>query len=782
MDRKNRSLLVQFWLTVESFKAPLETVDSDSSGEEDDPIHNPTAASTVVEDISMVKDLYFSSVAPHPALASIPRKHSEMIRSFSATEAASSPPMQRKVRRSVMLSQKHVERVMQQDFEGFQRSELWFRVMSDSDFAGRKDAQDLSGSFASQSPSRLSSPPPSVKQSRPVAPQLLHRSNSDNQAAFSSLITTSASSTKSNSSSIGPQSFRTQTSNLEALMFPSGTTSDSSRAPLFGDEDEKLDATNTDRIDAIQAALTDIIALDKEEAEEHIATQDRHPKTPRPSVTFSEPLPRNKRRAVFSDAYEDAPDTEEDHFEEHNEHPAFQTAGPGDLQLTYEITRLGEKIASLESQNAMLDTLIRKAELTGDTQELRLLTKSKGSMNRELRELTFQKTQYEQQESANKLVSDRTKVSIVSSTMGEEEGKSVVRYLVEIQQLAPDGAFTSGWVVARRYNEFLSMHNKLKDQYALVRHLDFPGKRLVTALTGNSMDTRKIGLEKYLQSLITIPAVCASIELRTFLSRDSPFIASRGTSDGKGPTSFSGTDLVRTAFKSVADSIDDIFFGPPMLDVMIQRLTRQAAEFAGIVGSAVDDEDLVARTLQSSGKTAPEAALMQLSSDLKPLEGESSTSTFSGPICDLILAVFELHKQNNWLRRQAIVIILQQVLGGTIERKVRETVKSTMGPAQIMTLLTMFRDSLWPGGQFRPSAPARTAEEKMHTRDEANRKLSSLIPDLAANMIGRSNARRGARRIFAVLQNRRLNQHVAYMLVDEIFSALFPEAIVPIQR
>lgn len=184
-----------------------------------------------------------------------------------------------------------------------------------------------------------------------------------------------------------------------------------------------------------------------------------------------------------------------------------------------------------------------------------------------------------------------------------------------------------------------------------------------------------------------------------------------------------------------------------MLDVMIQRLTRQAAEFAGIVGAAVNDEDLVARALQSSGKTGSEAALMQLSSDLKPLEGETSSSTFSAPICDLILAVFELHKQNNWLRRQAIVIILQQLLGSTIERfvrlcyflafyfddvvydrKVRETLKSAAGTTQIMGILRTFRDSLWPGGKLRPPSVPRTAEEKLQTRDDANRKLSSLIP------------------------------------------------------
>lgn len=42
-------------------------------------------------------------------------------------------------------------------------------------------------------------------------------------------------------------------------------------------------------------------------------------------------------------------------------------------------------------------------------------------------------------------------------------------------------------------------------------------------------------------------------------------------------------------------------------------------------------------------------------------------------------------------------------------------------------------------------------------------------------MIGRSNARRGARRIFAVLQNRRLNQHIAYVIIDEAGdTVLFP--------
>ena len=165
-----------------------------------------------------------------------------------------------------------------------------------------------------------------------------------------------------------------------------------------------------------------------------------------------------------------------------------------------------------------------------------------------------------------------------------------------------------------------------------------------------------------------VPAVCESTELHEFLSRNSPFMVSERKEEySKSTGTFPGTGLVRHVYQSVAGSIDDMIFGPSMLDVMIQRLTRQAAELAGIRGNSVTDEDVVSQAFRASGKTSPDDTLFQFSGDLKPLEGETSSSTFSSPICDLILAVFELNK-NNWLRRQAIIIIMQQVLGSTVER------------------------------------------------------------------------------------------------------------------
>lgn len=160
-----------------------------------------------------------------------------------------------------------------------------------------------------------------------------------------------------------------------------------------------------------------------------------------------------------------------------------------------------------------------------------------------------------------------------------------------------------------------------------------------------------------------IPLVCESEELRGFLSRQVTLNESGAQIAARSPILFPGQEIVRTMYRSVAESIDDMFFGPSMLDIMIQRLSRQAAEFAGIVGSGVNDEDLVANAVKS-----PDETLMQMPGDLKTLGGESSTSTFTAPICDLVLSVFELDQKKNWLRRQAVLVILQQVLGGTIER------------------------------------------------------------------------------------------------------------------
>jgi sorting nexin-25 len=497
MDRRTRSFLVQFWLTVESFKNPLESIESDDSN--DDDLSPPPQTSTAKEDISMIYELYFSGT-PHSSLSTISPKYISAIRDF-ANETSPVPILERRARRGVMLAQRQVEQAMEQDFEEFERSELWFRVVEDigASQAANSDERQTRITFSTSdenlSSARSSRVPGSL--SPPV-----HRSDSFTfQSAMSVLHGLSDHSPPTPGSMFkdppAQKVIPTTTSNLDVLMSPSsGSEPDDSRAPLFDDPADMAKATRESEatIEAIQAALSDIIALDNQQSKPSIF--------PSSSVTSSQRDYLGAQQfSNSSDEVVGSPEEDETGGDESNDpmQESFHLPGPGDLQLSLEITRLGKKISAFQVQDAMLDSLIKKAELTGDVQELRLLQRSKSSLNRELRELSFQKTQFEQQEVANRLIPDRTKVSIVNSVVGEENGKSVVRYLVEVQQLSPDGGVGTGWVVARRYNEFLDMHNKLRDRYTAVRNLEFPGKRLVTALSATFVDLRRAALERYMQ-------------------------------------------------------------------------------------------------------------------------------------------------------------------------------------------------------------------------------------------------------------------------------------------
>lgn len=60
--------------------------------------------------------------------------------------------------------------------------------------------------------------------------------------------------------------------------------------------------------------------------------------------------------------------------------------------------------------------------------------------------------------------------------------------------------------------------------------------------------------------------------------------------------------------------------------------------------------------------------------------------------------------------------------------KVRENVKIFLSETRVMSYINLLRDNLWPGGKLKPPGVPRSTQDKLRTRDEANRKLSALVP------------------------------------------------------
>ncbi|EJU02861.1 hypothetical protein DACRYDRAFT_78765 [Dacryopinax primogenitus] len=738
LDRRGKSLSVQFWLTVESFKDPLENVESDGNEETDEPDDNVTlpngGTGTLREDVQLIWDLYFSEASAQRPKVS--QKNIDAVRTFLNKEGPVTRGDERKARQAVLRAQREMEQEMEGAFEEFKRGELWLKAVA---AGGNVSTSTSPGLPRVPSQPDLQSRTEESKRKRPLPQYITHsqpvvlttktvvrgRVEPEAPARPPSVRAGSA-----DSKSSAPQRHASRASidstktNLDALF----GAAPKDRAPLFGDETEER-ARGVD-IEAIQAALTDIIA----DESDHRQSDERYV---------------DERISGLAGL-----DLEPNSAVREKEDEEWKLAIPGDPHLLSSIARLAEKVANLEQQSTLLDALTRKAELTGDNNELRLLSTSKAALERELREVRFQREQFVMQERNGILTPERTRVKIVGTTMTDEEGgvgRQVVKYAIQVQQLEQDGAdegegSSSGWVTARRYSEFWALQQRLKEKFPEVRHLELPAKKLVNTISA-VVDARRIALEKYLQTLLTFPTVCASEDLRAFLSRSPKYTPTSSIISQYASLTGSflspSTDLMRSLTRLTTSIADDIIFGPSMLDVLIQRLTQQA-------------------------KTEEELVKLTEAEGLRPLEGETGGATFAAPICDLILSVFELNDRNNWLRRQAVVIILQQVLGSTIERKLRDTLKASLEEHNIVAYFDKLHRVVFPGGKFRTSGPPRTAEEKARTRDEANRKLSALMPDLFSNMIGRSNARRGARRMFAVLQNQRLNRHIIYTVMDEV--------------
>ncbi|KAK7753600.1 tRNA (guanine-N(7)-)-methyltransferase (tRNA(m7G46)-methyltransferase) [Diatrype stigma] len=770
MDRQRLMPLVQFWLVVDGFRNPLE---DDGPEEEQLPSTLPPWTDSDRADLAQIDQAYLS----RPELK-VPPSSRKAIHEFLAAGKQATPEQYHLARRGVLKAQVTVLEEMQSKyFQSFKKSDLFYKALASED--------------ASKS---ISQPPP--PQAGPSRPQLrASQSTLAKPTAVSKLNPKlNASSIKSgrNLSATDLRAMGTNGSHSpDNLMGVRRSFDGNSSSPIFDDDDfdndpmaesiQSLDQEplktqpDTRVVEAVEEALNNIMEDDRPQTAEEIrkslfANDDGASSIfsghendsargsidqPRPFLTGKEVekpslaslglVSAASRIGVFvdDDLFGDEDkflsDEQDDLNEEEgrNIEDEVHEAAPGDLGLAEAITALTNDIDRLVAQEAVLESLTKKAELTNNATELRILRKSKASLERELRRKELQRQQYVIQESDNSLYG-RALINIKSIQVGrEDDGKEFAVYVIEVQRDAGEKMPAATWVVTKRYSEFLELHQRLRHKYPSVRNLEFPRRRMVLKLQSDFLRKRRDGLEQYLQSLLQLPDVCRSRELRAFLSQS---VITQGEDlmsreDKK--------DMITRLYDSVADGMEDFLGNIPVLDQLSlagQNLLAAAAGQMSTMPLNVN-EDVMATAEAEAELNAFE------NKELEP---------FIKPICDIFLEVFGLNRGNNWLRGRAVVVVLHQLLGGTIEKKVRDNFTLLVQEDAILKYVGVLRDSMWPEGQLNRNKVPRTASEKAKTRREASLMLATLVPDLAGSVVGRLNAQAASRRIFATLNNQRL--------------------------
>lgn len=775
MDRQNLMSMVQFWIVVDGFRNPLEDVTT-----HDNEVPTTLAPWTDSDrtDLAMINEAYLAK----PELK-IPDTARKLVRDFLKAGSDATPKQYFLARREVLRAQTAALLFMQEKhFPNFKKSDLFYKCLT---------AQEASKPVVTPV-----SPVPPSRMDTLHKPQLPSRSAS--MQALQSLNPASRVSGKFVPRKPDLRRVAVSSADLSSSHnripedIPPRNSVDEENSPLFDDDDvdsehmndsvHSLDAEpetlvpDTNVVQAMEVALNSIMEnkSNDEDLRQSLFGDDTISESPasgngagssrssidhkrmdlfgketerqKPSIASLGLVSTASRIGVFTD--DDLfPDEEKFLSDEHDDpdddksrdiEDEVHEAAPGDLGLAEAITSLTSDIDRLQAQDAVIDTLTRKAELTNNTAELRILRKSKSSLQREIRRKELQRQQYVIQESDNSLYG-RSSIKIKSIMVGKEDnGQEYAVYVIEVQRKAGEQMPAATWTVTRRYSEFHELQQRLRMRYSSVRNLDFPRRRMVMKLQSDFLRKRQVALEKYLREILLLPDVCRSRELRAFLSQSE--IATNGDSfydheDKK--------DIMTRLYNSVTDGMEDILGNIPVLDQL-------SVAGQNLISAATNQLSMMPVTVGEDPISAAEAE-----AELNAFE-DRELEPFVKPICDIFLEVFELNRGNNWLRGRAVVVVLHQLLGGTIERKVRENVKGLVQEDALLKYLKLARDALWPGGQRKVDGKPRTPSERLKTRKEASLMLATLIPDLAASVVGRQNAQAASRRIFATLNNPRL--------------------------
>lgn len=771
MDRQKKMSQVQFWLVVEGFRNPLE---DDGQDDEASSATLPMWTNSDRNDLQQIDEAYLSKKG-----LGIPSLARGEVQVFLAAGKSATPLQYHRARKAILSAQTAVlEEMKSKHFHNFKTSDLFYKCLASQE--------------ASTSQPLPTTDPLNVNQPMPQGPPSVPRPQSTRPTPRS--VTRLA-------PKLGPSDGRrsSSTSDLRGLspsrnavdvrISPRTSLDEGSPNALFDDDEGNdylvdsvqsvdheagLSAPDTQVVQAVEQALNTIMEDQRPQSAEDLRASlfgngdeteslvsgdvDSHKgpvererllqhakEAEKPSLQSLGLVGASSRTGVFVDddlfADEDAylPDDQGDYDNPPTDsgEDEVHEAAPGDLGLAEAITILTNNIDKLVAQDAVVDSLTKKAELTNNMTELRILRKSKASLEREIRRKELQRQQYIVQESDNSLYG-RSTVRIKSIRVGKgEDGREFAVYVVEVQRNAGEQMPAASWSITRRYSEFHELHQKLRSLYPSVRSLDFPRRRMVMKFQREFLHKRRLALESYLRKLLLLPEVCRSRELRAFLSQ-SVIAQGQDLVDREG-----GRDMITRLYDSVADGVEDILGNIPVLDQL-------SVAGQNLIAAATNQLNAVPAGGSEDAITTAEAEAELNAFENKELE------PFIKPICDIFLEVFELNRGNNWLRGRAVVVVLQQLLGGTIERKVRENVKLLAQEDNVLRYLGLMKGSLWPGGEFARKRQSRTAQERMKSRTEASLMLATLVPDLAGGVVGRANAQAASRRIFATFNNSRL--------------------------
>lgn len=316
-------------------------------------------------------------------------------------------------------------------------------------------------------------------------------------------------------------------------------------------------------------------------------------------------------------------------------------------------------------------------------------------------------------------------------------------YNVSVTYLAHTSEMQA-WSELKRFSEFVRLNAYMRKTYEKTKVLKFPAKLELAFNKITMLQERKIKLEKYLNDLISIPQVCQDPFFVKFLTT----------------SSYPNGGYYKPDSSSLRSSSSEYY------------------------------------DTESKESAADQTANLTLVGDV------ANESIFIKPMCDIFSSMFQL-EQGTSVRGKTILVILQQLLGGTVERYIKDMIKRTTSKEKLLEILTsaggfMKNDTSLEEMALRENVSEQTArmntlfgsdirqdQSKEHFSKPPNeedpeflkrkslRSLESLLVYQCSKAVGVKRSKKAAFLVHGMLQNRYLNYSLMLYILDIIVQEVF---------
>ncbi|XP_064595473.1 sorting nexin-14-like isoform X2 [Liolophura sinensis] len=343
-------------------------------------------------------------------------------------------------------------------------------------------------------------------------------------------------------------------------------------------------------------------------------------------------------------------------------------------------------------------------------------------------------------------------------------------YIIDVRRIdtgEDDLTQKNNWIVARRYNEFYVLDQKLKEFHAGVwADCSLPPKKSFGTKNQDFMEEKRDALEQYLQKLLSKPTLKGSELLHNFLASEREFSAGFLTDIKLGKMFRSvPMKLVKEKGQHLEPFLVSLVQSTEAPKPRPSKMERRGSDASSTSLRSTNSEKSCSTIFENNANISHDIDLPGKDTDL-PVED------MDGVFDAIIYIARYLYSVPEWFHHCLITarIVFKNTLESYVDWYIGSRVDQVTQEHRLIQFIHLLRDVL-----FFDTDPPRTEEQKKQRLQQTLQESKDFIPKPFVKVIGEDKLHEGTQVLIDALQCPKLNKQLSYMLLDIVMLELFPE-------